>query len=469
MKPIIISQIMKNKILLFLCLMLCAAGLHAQDYRSKKIDSLLKQAGQIGIFNGNALVVQKGTTIYRNAIGFADGSKTKKLQSHMLFDIGSIAKEFNGVCIMILKEQGKLKLEDKLSLYFPELPSWASLIQIKQLLNYTSGLPSSSLNADEEILQEIKALKTLAYEPGKAYIYSYSNVCLQKKLIERISGMSYNAFVQRNLIVPLKLKHTIMDLPTDDPQMARAFNNSFVNESYRQQTTGWPRLTIDDLYTFITALNSYKIISKNSLEELSQNFPEGESSLGTARFENGSLVWHQHHGSNYNYEALVSTDLKDDISIILMTSNQNFKVSQLTQAIFAILRGQPYTAPKRSLYLDLREKVLVNFDQGMDFYKDARTNKKDIYDFSFEIGDLVNTGKYLMRRKLYDQSLRIFETGLALPIRNTDSSYVYQLMAECYVGKNIPEQARLYYQKAVDKDPGNQNAKGFLSGLGGKK
>ncbi len=431
---------------------------------ANRLDSLMQAASRIGVFNGNVLVVSKGQPVYNAAIGFADGSKQRPLTLQKRFDIGSISKEFNGVAIMLLAEKRKLSATDRVSKFLPELPAWADSIQIAQLLNYTSGLPGNPAFTDQDIHNNLMALKNLANAPGKTYIYSYSNVYLQQRIVEKVSGLKYHAFVEKNILNPLRMEHTVMDLPINDTTMAVAFNNKFVNEKPRDTNTGWARLTVQDLYRFMSAVDSYKLISKASVQQLSQGFGDGESSLGEARFEHGELAWHQHHGSNFNYEALITHHLKKDQFVILMTNNQNFKVKQLATAILAILNQEPYTVPRRSLYLELREEMLADFDAGVAFYRNAREQQRDKYDLSFEIGDLVNTGKFLVRRNRADDAIKVFTLGLLLDLQDKDYAIACQFIAETYkqLGKN--DLAVLYAQKAARKDPDNKIVRALLDG-----
>ncbi|WP_426294982.1 serine hydrolase [Dyadobacter endophyticus] len=455
---------MKNNLLRIIFFStLLTSPLYAQtDPLSRRIDSLMQAAHRIGVFNGNVIVVNKGQTIYKAAVGFSDGSRQYPLTQQKRFDIGSVAKEFNGISVMLLAEKGKLSVTDHIRKYLPELPAWADSIQIAHLLNYTSGLPGNPANTDQEVLNDLLALKHLANAPGKSYIYSYANVYLQQRIIEKVSGLKYHAFVEKNILKPLEMKHTAMDLPINDTTMAVAFNSKFVNEKPRETTTGWPRLTVEDLYRFVSAVDSYKLVGKASVQQLSQHFGEGESSLGEAKFEQGELVWHQHHGSNYNYEALITHDLKKDRFVILMTNNQNFKVRQLASAILSILDNAAYTVPKRSLYLELREEMLANFDAGVAFYRTAREQKKDFYDLSFEIGDLVNTGKFLMRRNRIDDAIRVFTLGLLLDLQNKDYAIACQFIAEAYKQQGKTDLAILYAQQAIRKDPDNKIVRSIL-------
>lgn len=437
----------------------------AQDRFDKRIDSLMQAAHRLGIFNGNVLVVHQGTVRYRNSLGYADGGRSQKLTPDKLFDIGSIAKEFNGVGLLLLQQQGKLSLTDRLSQYLTSMPPWADSIQLGYLIDYTSGLPVSGATSDQQLLSELNSLSALAFKPGEAYAYSYANVYLQRRVIEIVSGQAYNAFVADQLLKPMQMHHTVMDLPVTAPAMARAFDSNFIESPYAQQISGWPRLPIDDLYSWLVKLDRYELLTKASLQALAKGFGGNESSLGHARFEDDQLVWHQHHGSNYNYETLMTHDVANDIVVVLMTNSQQFKVNALTGSIIALLKGEPYTVPKRSLYLHLRERVLADFDQGVAFYRAVREHQRDRYDLSFEIGDLVSTGKYLMRRQRLDDAIRLFELSTTLGGKPSDLSYAYQLIADCQAKKGSTQLAILYYQKAIEQDPTNETAKGYLAKL----
>jgi CubicO group peptidase (beta-lactamase class C family) len=434
----------------------------------KQIDSLIQTANSRGVFNGAILIAKKGKVIYQKAWGFADATKTKPLTIDMLFDIGSISKEFNGAAIMLLKEQGKLQLEDPVSKYIAGLPVWADKIQLKHLLNYTSGLPGFSAQSDEtdtQLLAHLQSLQALSFEPGTAYIYAYANVVLQKRIIEKVSGLTYADFIDRYIFKPSAMAHSIIDADLSRPDIAKSFDNDFKPTPFIQLATGFPRLNVTDLYTFITRLEDFKIISRESFNQLAVNFPGGESSLGTAGFENGRLLWHRHQGSNSNYEALIYTDHVQDVTLIMETNNQNFKVDAIKTAVLHILKDEPFTAPKKSIYLDIREKVLKDMEQGLVFYREIKANGQDKYDFSFEAGDLISTGKYLQRRSRYDDAIRIYALAAPLCARPADLSYASELTAECYLKKGDKTQAKTWYTKALETDPANKNAKGMLSTL----
>jgi CubicO group peptidase (beta-lactamase class C family) len=152
--------------------------------------------------------------VYQSPIGKADASGKDMLTADYRFHIGSIAKEFNGVGIMLLKEERNLSLDDKVSKYLPELPAWANKISILNLLQYTSGLPNikwETVKSDADIMNDLKKLDTLLFEPGTNYYYNNNNVFLQRRIIERITGMPFNAFVKQQLLIPANMNYSVVD------------------------------------------------------------------------------------------------------------------------------------------------------------------------------------------------------------------------------------------------------------------
>lgn len=453
-----------------ICLMLITCSLCAQTIvQQKRLDSVMQLAHARGIFNGNVLVALRGKVIYEQSLGYADGSKTKPLTSAYKFDIGSVSKEFNGAAILLLKQRGQLSLDDPISKFLPELPEWAAKVKVRHLITYTSGIPTfaaTPFEGDSLILANLKQVKALSFEPGTAYIYNHYNVYLQMRIIEKVSGQLYADFLRKNMFKPCGMKGAAIDLPVSSPDMAKAFDQDFHNSPYFQGMSGWVRLTVKDLYQWSECLHGYKILNKASFAELAANFPNGESSIGTVGFAGDTLTWHRHQGSNSNYEALLYSDLQNGLTVVMMTNNQQMKVDGIKNALFAALSGKPVTVPKKSFYLEIREKTLADVGQGLEYYGDLKANHQDSYDFSFEIGDLISTGKYLLRRNKFDDAIKVFQTAVALKAKPADIAYGYELIGESYLKKGEKVNAKANYQQALTLDPNNKNAAGMLQQIG---
>jgi CubicO group peptidase (beta-lactamase class C family) len=321
---------------------------------AKAIQALMEASHKIGVFNGNVLVAQRGKVIYEQSFGYADATRSKPLTADYVFYLGSITKEFNGAGIMLLQQQRKLHLSDKISRYLPGYPSWADSIEIRQLLNYTSGLPDVPGDTDTAIQNSLLKLEKLAFSPGSAYLYSYANVFMQRKIIETVSGLSYATFVDKLLFQPCRVSDAAVRNGSGTPLVAEPFTNAFQPVPMNAPISSGNFLTSRDLYNWAACLSGGELLKGSSIEQLSIAFGSGESSLGSARFVDGKLRLHQHQGSGFNNEGLLFSGA-DDTNIELLTNNQNFKLYQLKDAILAILHGQPYAVPKKSIYLDIRE------------------------------------------------------------------------------------------------------------------
>lgn len=443
----------------------------SQSNNQKTIDSSMRLTNEIGVFNGNIIVSEKGKIIYLSQLGYTDYTKSKKLSYQSSMPIGSISKEFSSVAILFLKEKGKLHLEDKVSDYLTDLPEWANKIQIKHILQYTSGLPKIFKNTDTEYLSELKKIKTLEFSPGSGYIYSNVNNFLQQEIIKKISSLSYLDFLIKNLFAPLHIQGG--EIPKDSTlslTMAGSFDNDYKETTFIHGG-GEMYFTNSDLFYWAKGLHEGKIINENSLNILAQRFDKNsESSLGNVTTKKDKIIAHSHQGSGNNYESFVFYRNKNDVIITMITNNQNFKLPEIAESIINILDNKPFSIPKKSVYLDIRGKLLENYDSGITFYNHIKSNNKDKYDFSNEASDLANTGKYLMRRGKYADAIKILKmSATTIDLSNLNrNSNTYTLIGECYLKMKNKEMAKVFYKKAIESDSTNKLAEENLKEIQSK-
>jgi CubicO group peptidase (beta-lactamase class C family) len=441
-----------------------------QSKKIQNLDSLMISANEIGIFNGNVIVSENGKIIYQKELGFTDYTKSKKLNQETTMPIGSITKEFNSTGILFLVEKGKLNLDDKVSDHLTYLPNWATKIQIKHLLQYTSGLPRIFKNTDSEYLAELNKVEKLEFEPGTGYIYSNANIFLQQEIIKKITNLSYEDFLKNKFFKKLKISGG--KIPKDSiltSKMAGSFDNDFKETTFIHGG-GEMYFSVNDLYNWVNNLHSKKIVNKNSLTILAKSFDKNsESSLGNTIIKNNEITEHSHQGSGNNYESNIYYELKNKTIIILVTNNQNFKLGSITESILNILAEKPFIIPKKSIYLDIRGKLLDNFQNGISFYEQIKSTQKEKYDFSNEVPDLINTGKYLMRRNKFEDAIKIFQLSTTIDSKNTTLiSSAYSFIGECYDKMQKSDLAIINLKKALEFDENNKNAKEILNRIENK-
>lgn len=333
--------IKKIKITVFAIALTTCNYFYAQTNKIEtELDVLFQNAFQSKTFNGNVLVAKKGKIIYEKAFGKADASNNITLNKKYRFHIGSIAKEFNAVGIMMLKEQGKLKLDDSVSKFIPELPSWADKIKIIHLLQYTSGLPQikwNEVNQDSDNMAFLLKTSSLEFQPGTQYDYNNNNVFLQRRIIEKITNMSFNAFVIKKILKPIGIKNAVVDPNEKEPLVAKSFNKEEKQDILKYNISGWTALNLKDFYKWSEAINSFKIINQQSTNELFEPFSkDNQTGLGGGTMENGKVTSHIHDGAAYNYQALLISN--PNLTIILMTNNKQNNLEELSNSIESIIK-----------------------------------------------------------------------------------------------------------------------------------
>ena len=455
-----------RKIALTLLAVFIISVAFAQDSKLIKIDSFLKRANRIGLFNGNVLVADGNRVIYKTAIGFTDASKKVMLTDQYRFHIGSIAKEFNAVGIMMLQEQGKLNLDDKISKYLPELPAWANKISIKNLLQYTSGLPDvkwRSVKSDADNLADLKKLEKLDFEPGTSYAYNNNNVFLQRRIIEKISGMLFNEFVKQKMLIPCDMTTAIVD-PTDNDQLiAKAYSDDGIEDALSYPISGWTCVTLVDFYKWARCIAQFRLISPASTRQILIPVGTGkQSGLGGGNMEGDRLVSHVHDGTSLHYQALQITNAAAGRVIILMTNNKQDNLYDLSKAINAILDGKSYPQPARSV-LKTYQKQLDTMDgvKILAFYEKLKTGNPQEYGFDNE-STLNEIGYFLLGKNKVPDAILVFEYNTKL---FPGSGNVYDSLGEAYYKLGNKRKALINYKRSFQIDPSNTTAKNIITEL----
>ncbi|SFH16420.1 serine hydrolase domain-containing protein [Pedobacter insulae] len=188
----------------------------AQDF--SKIDEILKDYD--GSKPGAALaIIRDGKVIYSKGYGLSDLESHQKVTDQSNFRLASVTKQFTAAAILQLIERGKLSLKTKLNDCFDALPSYATTINIRQMLNHTSGIldyddfidesEKTAQLADADVLKACRSFSKTYFEPGTTYRYSNTAYVLLGLIIEKYSGMPYSDYLAKHIFKPLKMKNTI--------------------------------------------------------------------------------------------------------------------------------------------------------------------------------------------------------------------------------------------------------------------
>ena len=159
-------------------------------------------------------VVRGGQIVYEQAYGIGRIDPQTPARSEMRYAIGSVSKQFTAAAILMLQEDGRLSLDDRVAKWFPQLTR-ATDVSIRQLLSMTSGYqdywPQDYVFMDmqrpspaREIMQRWAA-KALDFEPGSKWQYSNTNYVIAASIVERVAGVPFMQFLQQRIFTPLKM------------------------------------------------------------------------------------------------------------------------------------------------------------------------------------------------------------------------------------------------------------------------
>lgn len=186
---------------------------------------------------GAVLLVQKGErVVFREAFGYADLEARRKMTPSDLFMLASSTKPFSATTVMTLVDAGQLALDDRVAKFYPSFPGSST---VRQLLSHTSGIfgndgPPEAVKwirtLDLSVTESVAGIlkQPLAYEPGSRYSYGGASFEVAGGLVEKITGLGFDAYMKKVLLEPLGLRdtmfHSRQDLSARVPKMYAAKN-----------------------------------------------------------------------------------------------------------------------------------------------------------------------------------------------------------------------------------------------------
>jgi len=349
--------------ILALVLLLSTACLAQVPYE-KKIEEYLSKEMQAQQIPGVALaVVKDGKIVLARGYGFANVEHQVPVKPETIFQSGSTGKQFTATAVMMLVEEGKLSLEDKITKYFPDAPESWNNITLRHLLTHTSGMtdypPDFDLRRDyteDDLLQRIKAIP-LAFQPGEKWSYSNLAYVTLGILIHKVSGKFYGDFLQERVFKPLDMSTARIISEADIiPNRAAGYrvandqlkNQNWVSPSLNTTADGALYLTVYDMAKWDAALYTEKLLKRSSLEQMwtpvklnaGNTFPYGFG-WGFANVRGHRVI--EHGGSWQGFKAQISRYVDDKLTIILFANQTSANQAKLTHNIAGIIN--PELAP----------------------------------------------------------------------------------------------------------------------------
>ena len=282
---------MKHKILsLIFAISIFSAYAQSSIPQQARIDSIFSKWDSPDSPGGTVGIIKEGKLVFAKGYGSANLDYKIPNKNKTVYRIGSTSKQFTAACIILLSQQGKLSLEDKLIQYFPDFPAYANNISIQHLLNHTSGIRDYLILArlaglatedhytDKMVEKWLMNQQELNFNPGDEYLYSNSGFWLLGQIVEIVSGVSMAEYAKENIFIPLEMNDT--HFHNDHKQIvknrASGYRPSRKGGYSISMTTldmigdGGIFTTVEDLAKWDTSFYGSEIVNKNFWETMTK-------------------------------------------------------------------------------------------------------------------------------------------------------------------------------------------------------
>lgn len=357
---------MHKFILCFITALLCFTHSFPQNNQiEKKLDILLTKEFSRTQPGCVVLIAKHGQVLYEKAFGSANLELSVSMKSNMVFNVGSITKQFTAVAILQLAEENKLSLQDSLQKFIHNFPSKGSTITIENLLTHTSGIKSyeeidhTSQNIErwdftpEQLIDNFKNYP-LNFEPGTQFSYSNSGYYLLGYIIEKISGKPYQKYIQDKIFNPLGLKCSYFDDgKTIIPKRVNGYyrdDSAFKNAEYWSPTIEYAHggliSNAEDILKWHNALYSYKILGKEILQKATTPYKLKDGTLSEygygwfIRTASDGVKSIEHEGGVSGFLANEIYFPQQDIFIVILCNSQDVPIEDLSAKVSNIILGK---------------------------------------------------------------------------------------------------------------------------------
>lgn len=337
------SQVFVYKTYLFVLTVLILTGVFSVSAQTvSDVDSVVQKLIESKQIPGAAVaVVRDGKVVLTKGYG-AENMETKTpADENTVYEIASVTKQFTAAGIVLLVEDGKIKLDDTLGKYLNDVPESWKAITIRQILNQVSGIPNYTATgkiqiekkyAPKEILQMVADMP-LGFAPGTRWEYSNTNYFLLGLVIEKASGKTYEEFMKERIFKPLGMNST--QINTSGLKIEKKA------VSYRIEKAGWEKdfnadpsqpfaagaivTTAADMAKWESALSNEKLLKKSSWNEIwtPAKLADGKTTdygFGWQISKLGETNYVEHNGGIPGYSSEILHFPNDDLSIAVMVN-----------------------------------------------------------------------------------------------------------------------------------------------------
>ena len=330
----------------------------SQPLNKAKLDQLFDRMLEKNKGMGSICIAREGKVLYSRSFGYSQISDTMKkaFTDDTRFRISSITKTYTAVMIFQLIEEGKLRLDDKLDKFFPQIPN-AAKITIAQILSHRSGIPNIAPDGSgmrqrtqEERVAEI-AKGQPDFEPGSRHLYSNSGFVLLGYIVEKVGGKPYQDALKDRIVAKLGLKNTYMGAGNTNVERNESLSYRWLGEWKEAREPDFSIVagagaivsTPADMIKFIQGLFDLKLISQKSLDEMKTM--RDDEGMGMEPFTFDGKTLYGHTGGSNTSGAWLAYYPEEKLAMAYTTNAKVYPVKDIISGVFDIYWNRPFEIP----------------------------------------------------------------------------------------------------------------------------
>ncbi len=350
------------------------------EAKLKSIDSVFKLSFPASEPGAIMILAKDGKPIMRKAYGMSNIELNVTLNTDQKMGIGSISKQFTAIAILLLQQENKLNVKDDIRKYLPQYNTWGRSITIEQILSHTSGIPSYTelpgfdTLADKKVSNSrlIKFFESapLIFEPGSNWSYSNSGFVLAGIIVEKITGMPFNDFVDQRILRQLNMTNSSFgtsnyalhnktaEYAGNTPKGKIKMEPQY--DWYWAYGAGQIISTVDDMLKWDEALYNKNFIQPELLQQAHTTYQlttgnPANYGLGWGVATMGNKMLLQHGGAIGGYRAQGFRVPDDHLYFLVMSNSGTTNAGLMGNKVLSILYDIPPAKEQRNKTQDWKE------------------------------------------------------------------------------------------------------------------
>jgi len=325
--------------------------------RADEVDDYVQAQMKKQHIPGLALAVVKNGRVEKSSgYGLANVELNVPVRPDTVFQIQSITKTFTATATMMLVEEGKIAVDDKLTKYLSDLPETWNGVTIRHLLSHTSGIkdfinePTVDMRKDiqpEDVIESLRKLP-LNFRPGEKYAYSNTGYHLLAMVIRKVTGKYWGEFLQERILGPLEMNDTrVISLASIITNRAAGYvwengelrNGRFIAPTILAYAGGGLRSTVLDLAKWDGALYTEKLLKRSTLDQMWTPMKLNDGSDSSYGFGWGVTNIHGHRlishtGSHMTgFKTALARFVDDKLTVIVFTNQREAEQMAIARGV----------------------------------------------------------------------------------------------------------------------------------------